>query len=99
MKKLYGKPNPCRLNDLICTSTRLVSTSVPTNTTTGSSNVVVTRIPNMYFKSSPLFQNFQNNPIGSTPFVQGYPWYGGHIPPSSLYVGPTPNYSGVSYGS
>ena len=37
--------------------------------------------------------------MGSYSFVQGFPWNGGHIPPSSPYVGPPPSYVGVQFGS
>ena len=69
--------------------------STPMIPTTSLDNVVVTSVPSMPFTSSPLFQNFHNNPSGSTPLVQGYPWYGVHIPPSMPYVGPTPTLEGV----
>ena len=84
---------------IVSLSTRVVSPSVPANTTTSPSNVVVTGIPIIPFTSYPLFQNFYNNPSGSTPFVQGYPWYGGNIPPPSPYVSPTRTYLGMSSGS
>ena len=79
-------------------SSRVISPLVSVNPTTGPSKVVVTGIPNVPLTSSHIFQNFQNNPSSSTYFVQGYPWYGGHIPPFSPFVGPVPTYSGVSLG-
>ena len=42
----------------VSTSTRVVSPSVPTNTTINVSNVVVTGVSSMPFTSSPLFHNF-----------------------------------------
>ena len=32
-------------------------------------------------------------------FVHGFPWNGGHIPPSTPYVGPTPSSVGVQFGN
>ena len=80
-------------------SARVVGPSVPTIPTIGSANVVVTSVPSMPFTSYPLFQNFHNNASGSSPLVQGYPWYGVHIPPSMPYVVPTPTLASVSSGS
>ena len=77
-------------------SARVVGPSAPTIPTTSSANVVVTGVPSIPFTSSPLFQKFHNNPSGSTPLVQGYPWYGVHIPPSMPYVVPTPTLASVS---
>ena len=79
-------------------SARVVNPSTPLNTI-GPSSMVVTKIPSVHFTCSPLFQNTQSGPSDSTSFVQGFPWFGAHIPPSSPYVGPTPTYAGVSYGS
>ena len=77
-------------------SDRVVGPLTLVSPTTSSTNMVVTGVPSMSFTSSPLFQFFQNIPSGSTPPIQGYPWYGGHIPPSMPYVGPTPTFVGVS---
>ena len=67
----------------VSSSTRIISPLVPKSINTSPSSMIVTGIPNVPFTSSTLFQKFQSNPSGSTSFVQGYPWYGGHIPPSS----------------
>ena len=77
----------------------MISPPVYANTTTGSSNVVVTGIPSVPFTSYPLFQNFQNNSINYVPFVQGYPWYGGHIHHSWPFVGLVSSCYGVYFGS
>ena len=53
---------------LVSPSTKFISPLASVNTTTGSSNMVVTGIPNVTFTSSLLFQTFQNNPNRSTSF-------------------------------
>ena len=72
----------------------MVSPSAPSNIT-GQSSGVVTGIPSTPYTSSPFMQNSQSDPIGSTSFVQGFPWNGGHIPPSTPYVDPSLTYVGV----
>ena len=54
----------------------------------GPSGMFVTGIPSVHFYSSPLFQNTQRGPSSFISFVQGFSWYGGHIPLSAPYVGP-----------
>ena len=58
---------------------------------------VFTGIPSEPYTSSPFMQNAQSGLSGSTYFVQGFPWNGGHIPPSTPYVGPSPTCFFVSY--
>ena len=58
--------------------------------------MVFTEIPSVPFTSSHLFQNTQSGLSGNIDFVQGFMWYGGHIPPSAPYVGPLPTYVGIS---
>ena len=58
--------------------------------------MVVIGIPSVPLTYSPLLQNTQSGHNDSTSFVQGFTWFGGHIPASSPYVGPSPTYAGVS---
>ena len=60
---------------------------------------VVTRIPISPFASPSFAHTAQSGPIGSSPFVQGFPWNGGQIPPSTPYVGPTPTYVEMQFGN
>ena len=61
----------------------------------GPSSRVVTDILNAPFASPSLMNTAQSGPSGSSSFVQGFLWNGGHIPPSTPYVGPTPTYVGM----
>ena len=61
----------------------------------GPSGGVVTRIPSASFASPTFMHTAQSGPVGSSSFAQGFPWNGGHIPPSTPYVGPTPTYVGM----
>ena len=72
----------------------------PTSTNVvGTSGGVVIGIPSVP-SASPYFSHIaQSGPIGSSSFVHGFPWNGGHIPPSTPYVGPTPAYVGVQFGN
>ena len=85
-------------------------TSIPTTPLTPASRVVqplaptslagafggmVTGIPSVATVLNSFTHTAQSGPIGSSNFVQGFPWNGGHIPPSTPYVGPTPSYVGV----
>ena len=45
-----------------------------------------------------LFQSAQSGPSGSNSFIQGFQWYGVHMPPSAPYVGPSPTYTSESSG-
>ena len=73
----------------------------PPNSTNvvGPSSGVVTGIPSGPFASPSFAHTAQSGPVGSSSFVQGFPWNGGHIPPSTLYVGPTPTYVGMQFGN
>ena len=65
----------------------------------GTSGDMVTGIPSIPTIPSSFPYTTQSGPVGSSAFVQGFPWNGGHIPPSSPYVGPSPSYVGVQFGS
>ena len=93
---LVNAPIPSASTAPLSSSARVVNPSVPSNVI-GQSSGVVTRIPSVPFTSSPFMQSVQSVPSGSTLFVQGFSWNGGHIPPSTPYVGPSPTYVGVSY--
>ena len=56
---------------------------------------MATGIPSMPTIPSSFPYTTHSGPVGSSAFVQGFPWNGGHIPPSSPYVGPPPSYVGV----
>ena len=79
-------------------SSRVVQPSTSTNVV-GTSCGVVTRIPSVPFASPSFLHTTQSGPIGSFSFVQGFLWNGGHIPPSTHYVGPTPTYVGMHFGN
>ena len=79
-------------------SAQLVNPSTPSYIT-GHSNGVVTGIPSAPYTSSPFMHNAQIGMSGSTSFVQGFMWNGGHITPSTPYVGPSPAYVHVSFGN
>ena len=57
----------------------------------GTSGDMVTGIPSIPIVPSSFPYTSQSGPVGSSAFVQGFPWNGGHIPPSTPYVGPTPH--------
>ena len=63
----------------------------------GTSGDMVTGIPSIPTIPSSFPYTTQSGPVGSSAFVQGFPWNGGHIPPSSPYVGPSPSYVGVQF--
>ena len=73
---------------------RVVQPSIPTSLT-GASGGMVTRIPSIPTIPSSFTHTTHSGPIGSLAFVQGFPWNGGHIPPSTPYIGPSPSYVGV----
>ena len=82
---------------LVSPSARVANPSTPSNIN-GLSSMVVVAIANVPFTSYPLFPNTQSGPNDSTSFFHGFAWFGGHIPPSSPYVGPSPTYAGVPFG-
>ena len=61
----------------------------------GTSGDMVTGIPSIPTVPSSFPYTTQSGPVGSSAFIQGFPWNGGHIPPSTPYVGPSPSYVGV----
>ena len=65
----------------------------------GTSSDMVTGIPSIPTIPYSFPYTTQSSPVGSSAFVQGFPWNGGHIPPSIPYVGPSPSYVGVQFGS
>ena len=71
-----------------------VQPSAPTSLA-GTSGCMVTGIPSVPLVPTSFPHTAQSGPIGSSSFVQGFPWNGGHIPPSTPYVGPTLAYVGV----
>ena len=58
---------------------------------------MVTGIPSVPLVPTSFAHTAQSGPIGSSSFFHGFPWNGGHIPPSTPYVGPTPAYVGVQF--
>ena len=75
-------------------ASRVVQPLVPPSLA-GASGGMVTRIPSVPTVPTSFTHTAQSGPIGSSAFVQGFPWNGGHIPPSTPYVGPPPSYVGV----
>ena len=75
-------------------ASRVVQPPASTNVV-GPSGGVVTGIPSAPFASPSFAHTAQSGPVGSSSFVQGFPWNGEHIPPSTTYVGPTPAYVGM----
>ena len=75
---------------------RVVQPPAPTSLASTSGGMVI-RIPSVPSVPTSFAHTAQSGPIGSLIFVQGFPWNGGHIPPSTLYVGPTPAYVGVQF--
>ena len=65
----------------------------------GTSGDMVTGIPSIPTIPSSFPYTSQSGPVGSSAFVQGFPWNGGNIPPSSPYIGPSPSYVGVHFGN
>ena len=64
-----------------------------------TSGDMVTGIPSIPTVPSSFTYTTQSGPVGSSAFVQGFPWNGGHIPPSTPYVGPSPSYVGMQFGN
>ena len=79
-------------------ASQVVQPMTPTNVV-GSSGGVVTGIPSVPSASPSFAHTAQSGPVGSSSFVQGFPWNGGHIPPSTPYVGPEPAFVGVQFGN
>ena len=75
-------------------TSRVVQPLAPTSMA-GASGGMVTGIPSVPSVPTSFAHTAQSGPIGSSAFVQGFPWNWGHIPPSTPYVGPTPAYVGV----
>ena len=65
----------------------------------GTSGDMVTGIPSIPTIPSSFPYTTQSSLVGSSAFVQGFPWNGGHTSPSSPYVGPSPSYAGVQFGN
>ena len=65
----------------------------------GTSSDMVTGIPSIPTIPSSFPYTTQSGPVGSSAFVQGFPWNGGHIPPSTPFVDPSPLYVGVQFGN
>ena len=72
----------------------VVQPTVPTNLASASGGMVM-GIPSIPIVPSSFAHTTQSSPIGSSDFFQGFPWNGGHIPPSTPYVGLSPCYVGV----
>ena len=79
-------------------ASRVVQPLSPTNLE-GTSSGVVTWIPSVPSVPTSFAHTTQSGPIGSLSFFQGFSWNGGHIPPSTPYVGPTSVYVGVQFGN
>ena len=75
-------------------ASRVVQPPVHSNLV-GTSGDMVTGIPSIPTIPSSFPYTTQSGLVGSSAFVQGFPWNGGHIPPSSPYIGPSPSYVGV----
>ena len=73
---------------------RVVQPLVPTSLASATGGMV-TGIPSVPTVPTSFTHTAQSGPIGSSAFVQGFPWNGGHIPLSTLYVGSPPSYVGV----
>ena len=79
-------------------ASRVVQPPVPTSIASASDGVV-TGIPSIPTVPSSFTHTAQSGPVGSSTFVQGFPWNGGNIPPSTPYVGPSPSYVRVQFGT
>ena len=79
-------------------SSQVVQPSNSTNVV-GTSGGVVTGTPRVPSASPSFAHTAQSGPVEYSSFVQGFPWNGGHIPPSTPYVGPTPAYVGMQFGN
>ena len=65
----------------------------------GPSSGVVTGIPSAPFPSSYFAHTAHSGHATSSSFFHGFLWNGGHIPPSTPYVGPVPTYVGMQFGN
>ena len=72
-------------------ASRVVQPPVHSNLASTSGDMV-TGIPSIPIVPSSFPYTTQSGPVGSSSFMQGFPWNGGHIPPSTPYVVPTPAY-------
>ena len=95
---LVGTPRPSASTTPLSLSSQVVEPPDPSHAADPSSGVV-TGIPSAPFASPPFMHTAQSGPSGSSSFVLGFPWNGGHIPPSTPYVGPTPAYMGMQFGN
>ena len=65
----------------------------------GTSGDMVTGIPSIPSVPYSFPYTTQSGPVGSSAFIQGFPWNGGHIPSSTPYVGPSPSYVRVAFSA
>ena len=72
-------------------ASQVVQPPTPTSLA-GASSGMVTGIHSVPTVPISFTHTTQSGPIGSLAFVQGFPSNGGHIPPSTPYVGPSPSY-------
>ena len=91
-------PIPSASTASLYSNARVINPSTTSNVI-GDFSGVVTGIPSAPYTYSPCMQNAESCLSGSTSFVQGFPWNGGHIPLSAAYVGPLPTYVGVPTGN
>ena len=77
-------------------ASRVVQPLASTNVV-GTSGGVVIGILDAPSASTSFAYTSHSGPLGSSSFVQGFPWNGGNIPPSTPYVGPTPAYVGMQF--
>ena len=83
-----GTPRTSIPATLLTPASLVVQTTASTNVA-GTSGGVVTGIPSVPSASPSFAHTAQSGLVGSSSFVQGFPWNGGHIPPSTPYVGST----------
>ena len=91
---LVGAPRTSIPTTPLTPASRVVQTPTPTSLA-GTFGGMVTGIPSVPSVPTSFAHTAQSGHIGSLAFFQGFPWNGGHIPPSTPYVGPTPAYVGV----
>ena len=91
---LVGAPRSSIPTMPLTPMSRVVQPPTPTSLV-GASSGMVTGIPSVPIVPNSFTHISQSGPIGSSDFVHGFHWNGGHIPPSTPYVGPTPAYAGV----
>ena len=95
---LVGTPRPSAFIAPLSPSSRVVQPSTSSHVVDPSSGVV-TGIPSAPFATPSFMHTAQSAPSGSSSFIQGFPWNGVHITPSTPYVGPTPSYVGMPFGN